>query len=108
MSKLQAEFTNYMKKALKNDSIDYFRTIKNSWNIEVLSIDNINKLEVFISHYSDFDTSFFLPNYLDKITKERLFFINFLLLAYQLYQQQQVHLSFHLYYHLKNFLIDKL
>lgn len=60
MSKLQAEFTNYMKKALKNDSIDYFRTIKNSWNIEVLSIDNINKLEVFISHYSDFDTSFFL------------------------------------------------
>ena len=67
MGKLQAKFTNYMKIALKNDSVDYFRAIKNSWNIEVLSIDNINNLEVFISQYSDIDTSFFLPN------DERLF-----------------------------------
>ena len=73
MGKLQAKFTNYMKIALKNDSVDYFRAIKNSWNIEVLSIDNINNLEVFISQYSDIDTSFFLPNYLDEITDERLF-----------------------------------
>lgn len=73
MVKLQAEFTKYMKIALKNDSIDYFRAIKNSWNIETLSIDNVNNLEVFISHYSDIDTSFFLPNYLDEITDERLF-----------------------------------
>ena len=73
MGKFQAKFTNYMKIALKNDSVDYFRAIKNSWNIEVLSIDNINNLEVFISQYSDIDTSFFLPNYLDEITDERLF-----------------------------------
>lgn len=73
MGKLQAKFTNYMKIALKNDSVNYFCAIKNSWNIEVLSIDNINNLEVFISHYSDIDTSFFLPNYLDEITDERLF-----------------------------------
>lgn len=73
MGKLQAKFTNYMKIALKNDSVDYFRAIKNSWNIEVLSIDNINNLEVFISQYSDIDTSFFLPNYLDEISDERLF-----------------------------------
>lgn len=73
LGKLQAKFTNYMKIALKNDSVDYFRAIKNSWNIEVLSIDNINNLEVFISQYSDIDTSFFLPNYLDEITDERLF-----------------------------------
>lgn len=73
MGKLQAEFTNYMKMALKNDSIDYFRAIKNNWNIEVISIDNINNLEVFISQYSDIDTSFFLPDYLDEITDERLF-----------------------------------
>lgn len=73
MDKLQAKFTKYMKIALKNDSIDYFRAIKNSWNIETFSIDNVNNLEVFISHYSDIDTSFFLPNYLDEITDERLF-----------------------------------
>lgn len=73
MVKLQAEFTKYMKIALKNDSIDYFRAIKKGWNIEVVSIDNINNLEVLISHYSDIDTSFFLPNYLDEITDERLF-----------------------------------
>lgn len=73
MGKLQAEFTNYMKMALKNDSIDYFRAIKNNWNIEVISINNINNLEVFISQYSDIDTSFFLHDYLDEITDERLF-----------------------------------
>lgn len=73
MVKLQAEFTKYMKIALKNDSIDYFRAIKKGCNIEVVSIDNINNLEVLISDCSDIDTSFFLPNYLDEITDERLF-----------------------------------
>lgn len=73
MDKLQAKFTKYMQIALKNDAIDYFRAIKKGCNIEVVSIDNINNLEVLISHCSDIDTSFFLPNYLDEITDERLF-----------------------------------
>lgn len=33
--KLQAEFTNYMKIALKHDSIDYFRSNNKKKNLEV-------------------------------------------------------------------------
>ena len=40
MDKLKAEFTNYMKKALKNDSIDYFRAERKKNNFHGSKINN--------------------------------------------------------------------
>lgn len=52
MSKLRAEFTNYMKIALKNDSIDYFRMQRKN-NILLASLQDKEVQEVSVSHFCD-------------------------------------------------------
>lgn len=52
MSKLRAEFTNYMKIALKNDSIDYFRMQRKN-NILLASLQDEEVQKVSMSHFCD-------------------------------------------------------
>ena len=40
LSKLQAEFTSYMKIALKYDSIDYFRMFSRKNKVHILSLND--------------------------------------------------------------------
>ena len=89
MTKLQAEFTSYMKVALKNDSIDYFRMNNKKRIIDFVSIEEIKELEVSISQESDIGTFSFdkfnikeisnkkLCNSLKKLTKrqQKIFFL---------------------------------
>lgn len=55
MSKLRAEFTNYMKIALKNDSIDYFRMQRKN-NVLLTSLSCKGVQEVSVSHFCDMGT----------------------------------------------------
>ena len=52
MSKLRAEFTNYMKISLKNDSIDYFRMQRKN-NDLLTSLEAKEVQEVSVSHFCD-------------------------------------------------------
>ena len=72
MCKLKAEFTSYMKIALKNDCIDYYRIQARKNKISEASIYDIEELEVSISHYADID-SFFGKFTLDEISNPRLY-----------------------------------
>ena len=72
MSKLQAQFTEYMRISLKNEMINYCIAIKNNWNIDVLSLDELKENEVLISQDSDIDTSFFLDNIFDDLSNKKL------------------------------------
>ena len=72
MSKLQAQFTEYMRISLKNEMINYCIAIKNNWKIDVLSLDEVKENEVLISQYSDIDTSFFLDNIFDDLSNKKL------------------------------------
>lgn len=72
MSKLQAQFTKYMEIALKNDSIDYFRAIKNNWKTKDVKYVNIEDYEALVSQECDTETSFFDENYFDDITDKEL------------------------------------
>lgn len=62
MTRLQAEFTKYMKIALKNDSIDYFRMQNRKNNIESISYEEIDNLEALKSLDSGFDAFYFTKN----------------------------------------------
>lgn len=62
MTRLQAEFTKYMKIALKNDSIDYFRMQNRKNNIESISYEEIDNLEALKSLDSGFDAFYFTQN----------------------------------------------
>ena len=59
LSKLQAEFTSYMKIALKNDSIDYFRMFSRKNKIDIISLNDSNLENVSMSMY-DVDTFSFI------------------------------------------------
>ncbi len=74
MTKLQAEFTNYMKIALKHDSIDYFRSNNKKKNLEVFSINEINDKKVSVSQISGIGTFDFSNSPLSSISNEKLFF----------------------------------
>ena len=73
MIKLQAEFTSYMKIALKNDSIDFFRSYNRKGNFESISIYNIDEFKVSTSQLSDVDTFSFEKMNLEDISDRRLF-----------------------------------
>ena len=72
MCKLKAEFTSYMKIALKNDCIDYYRIQARKNKISETSIYDIEELEVSISHYADID-SFFGKFTLNEISNPKLY-----------------------------------
>ena len=72
MCKLKAEFTSYMKIALKNDCIDYYRIQARKNKISEASIYDIEELEVSISHYADID-SFFGKFTLNEISNPKLY-----------------------------------
>lgn len=74
LSKLQAEFTNYMKIALKNDSIDYFRMNNKKGVIDLISIEDVQKLEVSVSQDSGIGTFSFDKFNIRDITDKRLFY----------------------------------
>ena len=73
MTKLQAKFTSYMKIALKNDSIDYFRMNNKKGIIDFVSIEKIKELEVSISLESDTGTFSFDKFNIKDISNEKLF-----------------------------------
>lgn len=74
LTKLQAEFTNYMQIALKHDSIDYFRSHKKYNNLEVFSINEINGEKVSVPQISGIGTFHFSKISLSCISDEKLFF----------------------------------
>ena len=72
MTELQKLFTTYMKIALKNDSIDYYRAINSNWKTKDVKFVNIENYETLVSQECDAEVSFFLDNYLDDITDKNL------------------------------------
>lgn len=74
LTKLQAEFTNYMQIALKHDSIDYFRSHKKYNNLEVFLINEINREKVSVPQISGIGTFHFSKISLSCISDEKLFF----------------------------------
>lgn len=75
MSKLQAQFTKYIKIALKNDSIDYFRAIKKVDNIKYTSLEEVDSINVSLSQNCDADTFSFSNTFdLDNIVNSKLYF----------------------------------
>lgn len=59
MTKLQAEFTKYMKIALKCDAIDFYRSNKAKNKYENVSLEDIDELKVSVSLNGEIGTSFF-------------------------------------------------
>lgn len=73
MSKLQAEFTSYMKIALKHDSIDYFRMFSRKNKIDIISLNDSNLENVSMSMY-DIDTFSFNELNLCEISNGKLMY----------------------------------
>lgn len=73
LDKLKAEFTNYMKKALKNDSIDYFRAERKKNNIHFTSLESKEVKKVSMSQDCDVDTFFDSSIRLCEISNYKLF-----------------------------------
>lgn len=67
MTKLQAQFTKYMKKSLTNDSIDYYRAFDKNENIKYTSLFSKEVLEVSVSQYSGIDTFSFEKNNIENV-----------------------------------------
>lgn len=72
MTKLQAQFTSYMKKALTNDSIDYYRSFDKNKNFKHTSLFNEEVLQVSVSQSSGIDTFFFEKNNIEEIENIKL------------------------------------
>ncbi len=72
MTKLQAQFTSYMKKALVNDSIDYYRSFDKNRNFKHTSLFNEEVLQVSISQMGGIDTFFFERNNIEDIENIKL------------------------------------
>lgn len=90
MIKLQAEFTSYMKIALKNDSIDFFRSYNRKGNIDSISIYNIDESKVSTSQLSDVGAFSFEKMNLEDISDRRLF----LAIKSLTKKQQEIFLSY--------------
>ena len=73
MSKLKAEFTNYMKIALKNDCIDYFRMQRKN-NDLLTSLKDKEVQEVSVSRFRDMGAFFLNEFTLEGIENEKLYF----------------------------------
>ena len=71
MDVLKAKFTKYMKIALKNDSIDYFRMQERKNKIVSISLREIDDLKVLDSPDSEFDTFSFAQNDLLEIISDK-------------------------------------
>ena len=75
MSKLKAEFTSYMKIALKNDCIDYFRMQNRKDTLKESSIYGIEEIKVSMSCYSYIDTFSFDKLNISEISDKRLYIV---------------------------------
>jgi len=74
LTKLQAEFTNYMKIALKHDSIDYFRSNKEKRNSNIISLSKVKEDKVLVPQISGIGTFFFSKISMSCISNEKLYF----------------------------------
>lgn len=72
MTKLQAQFTKYMKKALINDSIDYYRAFDKNKYFKYTSLFNEEILQVSVSQSSGIGTFFFEDNNIEDIENIKL------------------------------------